>query len=37
VAAPIVTGLGGYPVLYSAVAVVTALAGILVRRIVSVP
>jgi MFS family permease len=37
IAAPIVTTLGGYPMLYSLVAVVTALAGILVRRIVSVP
>ena len=37
IAAVIVTQLGGYPVLYTAVAVVTALAGILVRRIVSVP
>ena len=37
IAAPIVTSFGGYPVLYTLVAVVTALAGILVRRIVSVP
>lgn len=37
IAAPIVTSLGGYPALYSLVAVVTALAGILVRKIVSVP
>lgn len=36
IAAPIVTRLG-YPVLYVTVAVVTALAGILVRRIRSVP
>jgi MFS family permease len=37
IAAPIVTQLGGYPVLYSTVALVTGLAGILVRRIRSVP
>ncbi|MCU0263486.1 MAG: MFS transporter [Candidatus Nanopelagicales bacterium] len=37
IAAPIVTSLGGYPALYTLVAVVTALAGILVRNIVSVP
>lgn len=37
IAAPIVTQLGGYPVLYSTVAVVTGLAGILVRQIRSVP
>jgi MFS family permease len=37
IAAPIVTSFGGYPMLYTVVAVVTALAGILVRRIRSVP
>jgi MFS family permease len=37
IAAPIVTQLGGYPMLYTTVAVVTGLAGILVRRIRSVP
>lgn len=37
IAAPIVTQFGGYPMLYTTVAVVTGLAGILVRRIRSVP
>jgi len=37
IAAPLVTRFGGYPALYTAVAVSTALAGILVRQIRSVP
>jgi MFS family permease len=37
IAAPIVTQLGGYPMLYTTVALVTGLAGILVQRIRSVP
>jgi MFS family permease len=36
-AAPIVSGLGGYPVLYGLTAVVTVLGGVLVYRIRSVP
>jgi hypothetical protein len=36
-AAPIVTSLGGYPMLYLAAAVVAVLSGVLVTRIRSVP
>ncbi len=37
IAAPIVAGLGGYPVLYGLTAVVTLLGGVLISRIRSVP
>ncbi len=37
IAAPIVTSLGGYPALYTAMAVVTVVSGVLVRNIKSVP
>ena len=36
IAAPIVTSLGGYPALYTAMAVVTVVSGVLVRNIKSV-
>ncbi len=37
IAAPIVAGLGGYPMFYGLTAVVTALGGVFVYRIRSVP